>query len=275
MLLIIAIALLVWGLIYIGPGKRVVLVFAVGLGIVGAANIVGKSGLLQAFGDEISGRQYAEVRVATDPENAAVFVDGKTVGRTPTTVTVVRAQATPYRVMADEPYDDYDLYKPFEGVLNVTSERESISVWLERTTAEEQAAQRQRAEEERRRAAEAAEQRRREAEQAAQRRRIANAVFIIENWSWGRSYDNYIVEGQVTNNTDAVIRHAKALIEFYDSAGTFLSSDWTYLDFTTLAPRQSTPFKAYADYNPLYKSARLHILVDNRPMTTIRRQEIE
>ena len=44
-----------------------------------------------------------------------------------------------YTVEAREPYE-YNLYKPFTGTLNVT-EDDAISVWLERTTAEEQRAQ--------------------------------------------------------------------------------------------------------------------------------------
>ena len=80
-----------------------------------------------------------DVTIQSDPSNAFVAIENEIVGRTPVTVTVSSGQDSSYRVTASEPYE-YNLYKPFTGTINSTK-NEAISVWLERTTAEEQQAQ--------------------------------------------------------------------------------------------------------------------------------------
>lgn len=108
-----------------------------------------------------SGGSPANITITSDPLGAKVSVSDRVVGPTPVTVQVDAGSSYSYRIIADEPYADYKLYKPFAGTLHVTKDT-AISVWIDRTTAEEQAVARQAAEDKRR----AAEESRRAEEQA-------------------------------------------------------------------------------------------------------------
>lgn len=78
--------------------------------------------------------------VTSDPSGAAVIVDDLLVGRTPMEVELQRGEPFSLRVVAREPYLEYDLYKPYRAQMTLESDR-NIRVWIPRTTAEEQAAQ--------------------------------------------------------------------------------------------------------------------------------------
>ena len=82
----------------------------------------------------------ANVTFTSDPEGANVIVLNSNKGKTPVTVAVPMNQEVNYRIEPTEPYEDYDLYKAYNGKLNV-SEDNAVNVWLERTTAEEQESQ--------------------------------------------------------------------------------------------------------------------------------------
>lgn len=87
-----------------------------------------------------------DVTFTSDPEGASVAVSGSAKGKTPVTVQVPANENVRYSVVAEEPYEDYTLYKPYHSTVNLTEDG-GVSVWLERTTAEEQRAQQQAAEE--------------------------------------------------------------------------------------------------------------------------------
>lgn len=106
-----------------------------------------------------------DLTFTSDPEGAVLYINGEQAGLTPTTVSLPEGEYAAYRIVADEPYDDYDLYEPYGASFTPTKD-EAISVWLERTTAEEQATQREQAEQARREREEA--QRRAEAEREAE-----------------------------------------------------------------------------------------------------------
>lgn len=105
------------------------------------------------------------VTFTSDPEDATIYVDGQRMGTTPATVQVPKDQRVHYRLVASEPYSDYNLYEPFTSAVTLTDD-DAINVWIPRTTAEEQAAQRERAEQARREqeAARKAEEERRQRE---------------------------------------------------------------------------------------------------------------
>lgn len=88
----------------------------------------------------VAGTQLSKVAFSSDPSGAQLFISGVRQGATPLTVNVPINRDLPYRLEAAEPYADYKLYKPFAGTLNVSKD-EAVSVWIERTTAEEQSAQ--------------------------------------------------------------------------------------------------------------------------------------
>lgn len=118
------------------------------------------------------------ITITSDPTNAMVIVSDRIVGRTPVTVQVDAGTSHTYKVSADEPYADYKLYRLFIGQFTA-SEPTTISVWIDRTTAEEQAAERQAAED-KRRAAEATRQAEEQARKAAAERAEAERQRRIE-----------------------------------------------------------------------------------------------
>ena len=194
--------------------------------------------------------EYVAVTFTSDPVGAVVSIDGVKRGVTPLTVNRPKGQSFQYTVEASEPYKDYDLYKPHRGGLTPTK-GEAVSVWLDRTTAAEQAAQRTAYE-----AAQKAEQER------IRRQRLANADLIIEGWNWSRNdrYQSMEWQGKVTNNRNTTLSFVKAYTEFYTDKDEFISSDWTYLAITALLPGQSSTFDGYADWNPAASYARIHFV---------------
>lgn len=133
-------------------------------------------------GDEQPTRKPVErvsVAFTSDPTGSAIWVDGEHRGSTPTEVSVPKGEEVFYRIVPNEPYEDYDLYEPFSSSITADDDT-AVDVWVERTAQEEQAAQIQAAEERRaeetRRRAEA-EQRRRAAEEARQRELEARRLY--------------------------------------------------------------------------------------------------
>ena len=85
-------------------------------------------------------RAQVVLSVTSDPAGASVIVDNLWVGRTPMEVDLQRGEPVSLRVVAREPYLEYDLYKPYRSQLTLEDDR-NIHVWIPRTTAQEQAAQ--------------------------------------------------------------------------------------------------------------------------------------
>lgn len=106
--------------------------------------------------------EMVDVTFTSDPSGASLFIDGGSKGNTPITVSVPKGEPTRYRLNATDRVADYDLYEPYRGTLTPTEDT-AIDVWITRTTAEQQAEQREAAEAERAR-------REREREAAARER---------------------------------------------------------------------------------------------------------
>lgn len=83
------------------------------------------------------------VNFSSNPSGATVFVNGEEIGDTPVTALLSQGRPTPIGLIADEPYDSHDLFKPFDGFITAVRPENNIRVWLERTTAEEQATMQQ------------------------------------------------------------------------------------------------------------------------------------
>ncbi len=81
------------------------------------------------------------VKISSDPDGAAVFVDTILRGKTPLELELERGTTVDLQLIADEPYLTYDLYKPFKKRFTFSSNR-NLDVWIPRTSAEEQEAQR-------------------------------------------------------------------------------------------------------------------------------------
>lgn len=206
--------------------------------------------------------EQVTVSFTSDPSGARVYVDDSQRGTTPLKLQVAKDQTITYVVEAKEPYPSYDLYKPYQATLTPTKD-EAVSVWLDRTTAAEQKAQKaayeaqQRADAERRR-----QQKLAEAERQRQQE-LASIDLIIEGWSWTRDdrYQQIKYEGKVTNNTHQTLGFVQAHVELYTANDDFISSDYTYLDITALLPGQSSTFTGYASWNPAAKTASI-VFVD-------------
>ena len=80
------------------------------------------------------------VNFTSDPSGAKVFVAGEEVGTTPVTVQVSQNRPTGITLVAEEPFESHDLYRAFDGLITARLSENNISVWLDRTTAEEQQA---------------------------------------------------------------------------------------------------------------------------------------
>lgn len=140
-----------------------------GLVILGVLSLPFLQGFFEARGEaRYEALPKVDVTFTSDPTGAHLWIDGLSKGQTPITVDLPQNQEVEYELIATEPYDDYDLYKGFSGTVTPAKD-EAVSVWLERTTAEEQAAQREEVEQARARRAEEVEQAQREAEIEAMR----------------------------------------------------------------------------------------------------------
>lgn len=152
----------------------------------------------------------ANITITSDPEGASVTFANKTVGATPIIVQVDAGTQYHYNLTAQEPYADYNLYKPFSGSITATEDT-TISVWIDRTTAEDQAAQRAAVEEARRareEVARRAEQERKEAaeraEQERQRRLEAERLYyrIETNCRYGADVTYSNAYGDTTQQSN-------------------------------------------------------------------------
>lgn len=208
--------------------------------------VVGRGGAAEHH----AAAEQVTLSFTSDPSGASVYVGGQRRGTTPLTLQANKGETLTYTLTAKEPYKAYDLYKPYQGSITPTKD-EAVSVWLDRTTAAEQQAQKAAYET----------QQRAEAERQRQQK-LANVDLIIEGWSWNRNDSARIIkyQGKVTNNTDHTLRFGQVYWELYTTDGQFISSDSTYLDVTALLPGQSSTFTGYAEWNPAAQKANAYFV---------------
>lgn len=73
----------------------------------------------------------------------------------------------------------------------------------------------------------------------------------IESYNCSRTSDRYITtEGEVTNTSNATIEYLRAVATFRAADGKFITSDTTYVEYTTLLPGQTSPFTLMTTWNP-------------------------
>jgi len=101
----------------------------------------GAATLLTNRTQELTAAPAAVLSVSSDPEGAAVIIDDIWVGTTPVSVNLEQGSEIELRLEAAEPFSEYDLYKLYRSTLVVDRDRD-LSVWITRTTAEEQEQQR-------------------------------------------------------------------------------------------------------------------------------------
>jgi hypothetical protein len=59
-----------------------------------------------------------------------------------------------------------------------------------------------------------------------------------------------VIEGEVVNISSSSIRFVMAVVSWYSSSGTFITSDRAVVDYTPLMPGQKSPFKVMTRINP-------------------------
>ena len=115
--------------------------------------------------------------------------------------------------------------------------------------------------EEKRLAAEVArkaeERRRAEATRQEEERKRRMTPLVVENWNWKKEFGFVIVEGEVTNRSNQRLKNVEVVVSYYTEDDKFITSSNAIVEYNPILPGQTTPFKAYATYNPRMKSARL------------------
>ena len=80
----------------------------------------------------------------------------------------------------------------------------------------------------------------------------------ILKWEWFRDEYNYAnVRGLIRNSSAVEFEHVKVLVEWYDDAGQFITSKWTFADIEPIPPEETTPFEFNIEYEPAMHSARI------------------
>lgn len=214
--------------------------------------------------------RQVEVTIASDPSGATVIANGAPRGATPVTFSAPAGAPLEYRVEADEPFDDYDLYVPYRGSVT-PAEDVAINVWLDRTSAEQQAEQRAARAEARAQAARAALQR----ELNASRWRLSRHTDPITD------EDNSTIVTYATEYPTVLERNARLVIRcdrsdptsgdgivLYIHAEEYLGSrdlpiDWRFDDNPPVQKQQWTASTAgTALFNLSYKTAFLRQMLD-------------
>ena len=129
-----------------GPGLLgglLLMVLALGLYGVTASSFVGARADAEtaARAEEEAAKPKVAVSFTSDPLGATLFIGGVPKGQTPLTVQVNKGEVLDYKLVAKEADAEFDQYEPYSGAFLPTKDK-ALSVWLERTSAEEQRARR-------------------------------------------------------------------------------------------------------------------------------------
>lgn len=79
------------------------------------------------------------------------------------------------------------------------------------------------------------------------------------DWHWNQSESgNYIrVEGIIKNISEYRMEYVQAVATLLTKDGEFITSDNSYIEYTTLMPQQTSPFSVLMNYNPLVHTVRI------------------
>ena len=97
----------------------------------------------------------------------------------------------------------------------------------------------------------------------AQAERQAKAVFekakpleVLE-WHWYKERKRLIAVGQVKNKANATLKYVEALVTWYDKEGKLVTYATSLIEYTKLAPGQTSPFRVSCRYWPNVAKASL------------------
>ncbi len=83
------------------------------------------------------------------------------------------------------------------------------------------------------------------------------AQIALLNWSWQENYGYAVAEGKVKNVSSGTLENVQVVVSYETAGGDFITSDSTLIEYTTLLPGQTSPFKSMARWNPAMKKASL------------------
>lgn len=96
----------------------------------------------------------------------------------------------------------------------------------------------------------------------------------LQSWNWGINHGYAIAEGEVKNISDQKLNTVDAMVKFYAKDGTFISSGSGLVEYQTLLPGQSSPFKVMEPENPLMNTATLEFkMLMGRPILYKKKEE--
>lgn len=79
----------------------------------------------------------------------------------------------------------------------------------------------------------------------------------VQSWSLGVEHGYAIVTGEIKNISDENLKNVEAVASFYTEDGTFISADSALIEYQTLLPGQTSPFKIMEDKNPLMHNVKI------------------
>ena len=82
-------------------------------------------------------------------------------------------------------------------------------------------------------------------------------VLKVSKWHWSEEYGYVTAEGSVTNISSETLANVQAVVTFETKDGTLVTSEDGLIEYTTLLPGQTSPWKVIARANPAMASARL------------------
>ena len=77
----------------------------------------------------------------------------------------------------------------------------------------------------------------------------------LVSWHWYERGNYAIAEGEVLNKSSKALGSIQVVVSYYTDADEFITTGNAIIDFNPILPGQSSPFKAYARYNPKMTTA--------------------
>ncbi len=82
------------------------------------------------------------------------------------------------------------------------------------------------------------------------KQRFLKAELLLDSLNLHHGNTVIYAEGLVSNLSDHALKGIEAVAIFYAKDMTFISSESSFISYDPLLPKQSSPFKVYASYNP-------------------------